>query len=89
MSQSKRLRAVTGAYRATPIHNLEAEAGVPQLDIYLNERLVTFIRQLEATGKAELIRTSSAAVASWLRRRKHRPKQALTPHPEGIEKKIE
>ena len=36
-SQSSCLRAITGAYRATLVYLLEAEATVLLLDIYLNK----------------------------------------------------
>jgi len=41
-AQSRSLRVVTGAYKATPIHVLETEAWVPPLDLYLNKRLADF-----------------------------------------------
>ena len=54
--QSACLRTVLGAYKATPIRQLETEAAVPPLDLYLNYRLANFERRLKASGKAEVIR---------------------------------
>ncbi len=34
--QNNCLRVISGAYRATPIRNLEVEVGVPSLEIYLD-----------------------------------------------------
>jgi hypothetical protein len=68
-AQSKGLRAVAGAYKATPIHTLERETNVPPLDLYLNKRLADFEQRLEISGMAQLVRNSNAAIASWLRRR--------------------
>ena len=38
---------------------------------------------------ARLISNSTAAIASWLRRRRHRPKPGFYPHPEGAQRKRE
>src|SRR5436853_377274 len=45
---------MAGAYKATPIQNLEAETHVPSLDIYLNKRLADFELRLERIGKIGL-----------------------------------
>lgn len=37
-AQTRNLRIVTGAYKATPIRNLETETWVPLLDLYLNKK---------------------------------------------------
>lgn len=67
--QSQCLRAVAGAYRATPIRALETETAVPPVDLYLNQRLAHFEARLEATGMKQLIENSCAAVAHRLRNR--------------------
>ena len=74
-SQSSCLRVVTGAYRATPVHLLEAEAAVTPLDIYLNKRVADFEVRLERTGMGTLIRTACSRVAAKLYqcRRNSRP----------------
>ncbi|CAP61499.1 uncharacterized protein PODANS_4_1180 [Podospora anserina S mat+] len=41
-AQTRNLRIVAGAYKATPIRNLETETWVPPLDLYLNKRLADF-----------------------------------------------
>jgi hypothetical protein len=74
-AQSKGLRSVAGAYRATPIHTLERETNVPPLDLYLNKRLSDFEQRLEVSGMSQLIRNSNAAVSSWLRRRHPRQRR--------------
>src|SRR6266516_8162521 len=40
------LQVVAGAYKATPIRNLEVETLVPPLDLYLNKRLAEFENRL-------------------------------------------
>ena len=46
-AQSRSLRIVAGAYKATPIRNLEAETWVPPLDLYFNRRLADFEDRLQ------------------------------------------
>jgi hypothetical protein len=41
-AQNKSLRIVAGAFKSTPIRNLETETWVPPLDLYLNKRLADF-----------------------------------------------
>ena len=43
--QSRCLRLVSGAYKATPIHILEAELFVPPIDLYLVEQVQVFRNQ--------------------------------------------
>jgi hypothetical protein len=45
-AQNKSLRIVAGAFRYTPIRNLEIEIWVPPLDLYFNKRLANFEAQL-------------------------------------------
>jgi len=40
--QNKCLRAIVGAYKATPTLVLKTETSIPPLDLYLNKRLVNF-----------------------------------------------
>ena len=46
-AQNKSLRIVAGAFKATPIRNLETETWVPPLDLYLNKRLADFEARLK------------------------------------------
>jgi hypothetical protein len=50
------LRAISGAYRATHIKNLEAEAGVPPLGTYLDSIQAQFRVRLKGLVVAEVIR---------------------------------
>jgi hypothetical protein len=68
-AQSRCLRVVAGAYRATPVRSLETETFVPPIDLYLNKRLADFEERLERTGNAALIRTACATIAAQLRQR--------------------
>ena len=70
--QSQCLRAVAGAYRATPVRSLETETFVPPLDLYLNGRVALFEGRIEESGMAQLIRDSCTTIARKLRnRRRH------------------
>ncbi|EAQ86126.1 hypothetical protein CHGG_07379 [Chaetomium globosum CBS 148.51] len=48
-AQNKSLRILAGAFKYTPIRNLETEAWVPPLDLYLNKRLADFETRLQRT----------------------------------------
>jgi hypothetical protein len=70
--QSQCLRAVAGAYRATPVRSLETETFVPPPDLYLNGRVAQFEGRIEESGMAQLIRDSCTTIARKLRnRRRH------------------
>jgi hypothetical protein len=45
-AQNKSLRIVAGAFKSTPIRNLETETWVPPLDLYFNKRLADFEARL-------------------------------------------
>ncbi len=68
-TQSKCLRIVAGAYRATPVHCLETELAVPPLDLCLNKRAASFENQLCAMQKDKLlaawIQTVSGVSVGW------------------------
>ncbi len=54
--QNNCLRAISGAYRATPIRNLEVEVGVPPLGIHLDSIQAQFRVRLGESGAAGVIR---------------------------------
>lgn len=85
-TQSQCLRTVSGAYRATPVRNLETETATPPLDLYLNRRVAEFEQRLGRSGKDDLIRSACRAVATRLRQRRNcrRPAQeASLEHGQG------
>ena len=45
IAQNRSLRVVAGAYKATPIRNLETETWVPPIDLYLNKIRADFERR--------------------------------------------
>lgn len=57
-------------YKATPVRNLESEAWVPPLDIYLNRWTVKVEQRLERTGIAELLRNTNKKIAKWVKQRR-------------------
>src|ERR1035438_9163102 len=65
--QNSRLRQVLGAFRATPIRQLETEAYVPPLDLWLNGRVARFQAWLEKTGLVRQIRNACTAIKMQLR----------------------
>jgi hypothetical protein len=54
--QNNCLRAISGAYRATPIRNLAVEVGVPPLGINLDSLQAQFRAKLEESEVAGVIR---------------------------------
>jgi hypothetical protein len=54
--QNNCLRAISGAYRATPIRNLEVEVGVPLLGIHLDSIQARFRVKLEESKAVGVIR---------------------------------
>ena len=79
--QNRCLRVIAGAFRATPVRNLETETFVPPIDLYLNVRLADFEARLQLTGKAQLIDNvcAGAGVRAQLRRRRGRPRKQKQP----------
>jgi len=77
--QNRCLRVIAGAFRATPVRNLETETFVPPIDLYLNVRLADFEARLQLTGKAQLIDNVCAGVRAQLRRRRGRPRKQKQP----------
>lgn len=78
-TQSACLRVVVGAYKATPVYNLESEAWVPPIDLYLNRWAARAEQRLARTGMAQLLSRVCDAVASRLRRRRRRPRRNQAP----------
>jgi len=74
-TQNKGLRTVMGAYRATPIRNLELEAYCAPLDIYLNKRLADFEQRLQFTPMGDLITTACERVKRVLKNTRGRPRK--------------
>jgi hypothetical protein len=65
--QNKCLRAISRAYRATPIRNLEVEVGVPPLGIHLDSIQAQFRVRLEESEAAGVIRKAVEKVERWIR----------------------
>nr|AAA21781.1 pol-like protein [Neurospora crassa] len=70
--QTKCLRVVAGAYKATPVRNLETETFCPPLDLYLNKRVRAFEERLARTDQARFVRGTAAWVASCVQARRAR-----------------
>jgi hypothetical protein len=68
--QARCLRTVTGTYKATSVRQLETEAAIPPLDLYLSGRVARFEQRMERTGMNRLIQDSCAAVARKVRYRR-------------------
>ncbi len=64
--QNSCLRAISGAFRATPIRNLEAEVGVPPLGIYLDSLQARFRLRLEESEVQEVIREAVESMRQTL-----------------------
>jgi hypothetical protein len=83
--QTRCLRRVAGAYKATATRNIETEVHVPPLDLYLNGRVAHFEKRLEESGMGQLIRDSCSSVARLLRGRRRRRGRANTEAPPGYQ----
>ena len=57
-----------GAYRATPVTTLKAEAGIEPIDLYLSARVAKAAAGLQQTGIAERIENACQVVRKGLRR---------------------
>jgi hypothetical protein len=68
---------VLGAFKATPIRQLETEAYVLPLDLWLNGRVARFQARLEKTGLARQIRNACTAIKMQLRLRTRNHQQAI------------
>ena len=65
--QNQCLRVMTGAYRATPVSTLEAEAYVPPLNLYLDSMVARATQRLEDSGMAVKIEGACREVCRHLR----------------------
>jgi hypothetical protein len=70
--QNQGLRQVLGAFKATPIRQLETEDYVPPLDLWLNGRIARFQARFERTVRARQIKDACAAIRIQLRTRRQR-----------------
>jgi hypothetical protein len=84
--QTRCLRVVTGAYKATPTRNVESEAWVPPIDLYLNRWVAKAEQRLQRNGMAQLLRNVCANVAAQLLRRRTRAPRRRPPVVSGLQK---
>lgn len=89
--QSRCLRVVAGAYKATPIPLLEVETGCPPLDVYLDERLAAFEQRLRSSPAAAYLITIKATLRATILRRRGRGRLRRVepksfPYEEGADK---
>jgi hypothetical protein len=83
--QNQGLRHVLGAFKATPIRQLETEAYVPPLGLWLNGRIARFQARLERTGIARQIRDACTDIRIQLRTRRQR-RRAIPATPAALRK---
>ena len=81
--QNHGLRAVAGAYKATPIRELEKEVLVPPIELYCNELRAQHLRRTYSSPVGEFIQNQCKAIRGRLQRRrrprnKEQGKQATT-----------
>src|SRR5271170_3090373 len=67
--QNQGLRQVLGAFKATPIQQLETEAYVPPLDLWLNGRIARFQARMEHSGIVQKVRNGCKAIRDRILRR--------------------
>ena len=90
VQQNKALQIIMGAYKATRVRQLETEAYIPPIDIWLEAKSACFHRQLDRTGMAKLILSLSAPIRRQVLQRqqnRHRrqPTCISTPIEQGRE----
>jgi len=68
---------VLGAFKATLVRQLETEAYVPPLDLWLNGRIALFQARLERTGIARQIQDACTTIRIHLRTRGQRQRRIL------------
>jgi hypothetical protein len=73
--QNKGLRAVAGAYRATPIRELEKEVLIPPIDIYCSELRARHIRRTYSSPAVVFIQDQCKMIRGRLRRRRRKRAQ--------------
>jgi len=66
--QNQGLQTVLGAFKATPVRQLEAESYVPPLDLWLNGRVARFQARLEHSGIAQKIRDACRTIQTRILR---------------------
>ena len=74
--QNQGLRTVLGAFKATPIRQLETESYVPPLDLWLNGRITRFQARMEQSGIAQKVRDACSTIRARILRRTNRQSQA-------------
>ena len=67
-TQNAALRRISGGYRATPARYLEAEMGIPPLDLYMAQRREAYVQQVKDTEVAVLIGRVGTRIAHFLQR---------------------
>ena len=70
--QSRGLRLVAGAYKATPIREFEKETFVPPIDIYCKEIWARHIRRTYASPVGSYIQEQCREIRSRLGRKKRK-----------------
>jgi hypothetical protein len=60
--QNQGLRTVLGAFKATPIRQLETESYVPPLDLWLNGRIARFQAKMEHSGIVQKVRDACSTI---------------------------
>lgn len=70
--QTKGLRIVLGAFKATSARQLEVESYVPLLDLWLNGRAARFQARLERSGLAQKIRDACSSIRTKILNRTRR-----------------
>ncbi len=70
--QNQGLRAVAGAYRATPIRELEKEVLVPPIDVYCSEIRAQHLRRTYSSPVGDFIQEQCNTIRGRLRRKRRR-----------------
>jgi hypothetical protein len=72
-TQASSIRIIAGAYKATPIRELETEIFTPPADIYCKERYAAHIQRTYNSPVGDYIKEQCQAICRRLRRGKRKP----------------
>jgi hypothetical protein len=72
---------VLGAFKATPIRQLQTESYVPPVDLWLNGRVARFQARMEHSGIAQGIRDACTIRTRILARTRRQRRRTITSYP--------
>lgn len=88
LAQNKCLRTVNGAFKATPIRELEAEVYVPPIDLVMKEQRAAHVQRVFQAPVGDFIRAQCLKIRKRAWRKRRRSKGAVPTRVPAIEEKV-